>query len=532
MINDELLKLNIEFLKMNLEGSAKTASIKTNKKGYKLEDCFKYYITRPENGGNCLEDLEKNSSLFNYTKEKRKFDVDMIGFVQIKNIYNSGTVSKNINLFQYKCYEPEKEQINLNYMGTNIEYNSKDMVFKQNKMISQDIIDCCHNLTRIYSNKTTSSDKNFFQKVKFLIEKEKISLKDKYKVNITPEELTNYFDNGKAFLEKIKTELNSAQKGYPTIKKFVKLNIETDSEKDKKDIYIFHITFRRELDAAFRVKQNYDFIKFSGFEETHLYESEENIIFKENDILLFELKDTTFSNTVATYINNNYYILNSHIELLKEKDNFKNCRFFYVGVQEQKKIQNVSNNNEVYKNIREKEEKSSLKVKLFEFINDNIFHVDLKLVEPEKIKILNVLKDEFDEIQSYKIKIVDIENKIATVENKIIGMENKIVAVENRIVGVENRIVGMENKIVDVENKIVTVENKMVTVENKISTLETKIGTVENRIATVENQNYALKNKLIVVGNDIRELKNTNYIMLAVIICLVSFLIMINFKNL
>ena len=108
MINDELLKLNIEFLKMNLAGDAKTASNKTNKKGTKLEDYFRYCIIRPENGGDCLEDLENNSSLFNYTKEKRKFDIDMIGFVQIKNIYNSETVSKDINLVQYKCYEPEK----------------------------------------------------------------------------------------------------------------------------------------------------------------------------------------------------------------------------------------------------------------------------------------------------------------------------------------------------------------------------------------------------------------------------------------
>ena len=170
------------------------------------------------------------------------------------------------------------------------------------------------------------------------------------------------------------------------------------------------------------------------------------------------------SNTVATFINKNYYVLNSHIELLKEKDNFKNCRFFYIGVQEQNN-QNFSNNNinngknEVYEKIRKKQEKSSLKVKLFEFINDTIFHVDLKLVDPEKLKYLYVLKDEFNEIRN---------NKINT-DNKLLNIENKIVA--------------------------------------------------------VENQNYSLR-------NDVRELKNVIYIMLAVIICLVSLLIMINFKKL
>ena len=208
------------------------------------------------------------------------------------------------------------------------------------------------------------------------------------------------------------------------MKKFVKVIIGTEPEKSKKDLYMFHITFRRELDAAFRVKQNYDFVKFSGFKESHIYDSEDKIIFKENDILLFELKDTTFSNTVATFINKNYYVLNSHIELLKEKDNFKNCRFFYIGVQEQNN-QNVSNNNinndknEVYEKIRKKQEKSSLKVKLFEFINDTIFHVDLKLVDPEKLKYLYVLKDEFDEIRSNKIKLLKIENDVRELKNVI-----------------------------------------------------------------------------------------------------------------
>ena len=40
------------------------------------------------------------------------------------------------------------------------------------------------------------------------------------------------------------------------------------------------------------------------------------------------------------------------------------------------------------------------------------------------------------------------------------------------------------------------------------------------------------KIKLLKIENDVRELKNVIYIMLAVIICLVSLLIMINFKKL
>ena len=57
---------------------------------------------------------------------------------------------------------------------------------------------------------------------------------------------------------------------------------------------MFHFPCKRELEAAFRIKQNYDFTKFSGIWEINLYGSEETIKFKENAILLFKLEDATF----------------------------------------------------------------------------------------------------------------------------------------------------------------------------------------------------------------------------------------------
>ena len=475
MINDELLNLNIEFLKMNLAGRAKTLSDKSGKKGFKLEDCFRLYIPQAKNGGNCLEDLENNSTLFNYSKEKRKFDVQMVGFTEVKN--KGEPEPKDINLAQYKCYEPEKSLINLNYEGTYIEYDLESMQVKQEEMISLDIMDALHDVARKNSNQYSECH-NFFEKVQKIIKTEKIDLDTNYKIKITENELTKYLNYGKAFLKKIKDEFNSAQKGYPTLKRFSKLKTATNLQKDNKDIFVFHATFRRELDAAFKVKHNYDFAKFSGLEEIHLNNSEENEIFKENDILLFELKDSNFKNLVATYINKNYYVLNSHIELIKKKENFKDCRFFYVGIQEQK-IENVSNNfinnkiNRVYDELREKEGKGIVKIKLFEFINDTIFHVDLKCVNAEKLQVLSLLKDELDEIK---------------------------------------------------KNKIIT--------DNKIDSVEGKIDSVEKRIGTFENQFNVLKNKFIMVGNEVRDLKNIILIMLAVIICLISFLIIILFKKL
>ena len=108
MIDNELLKLNIQLLKMNLEGPAKEVSINTNSKGKKFEECFRYYAPQPGQGGNCLDNLENNSLLFNYQKEKREFDVCMLGFVEIKK-----DLGNEPNLIKYDFYEPGI--INLNY---------------------------------------------------------------------------------------------------------------------------------------------------------------------------------------------------------------------------------------------------------------------------------------------------------------------------------------------------------------------------------------------------------------------------------
>ena len=145
--------------------------------------------------------------------------------------------------------------------------------------------------------------------------RKKISIKDGDNVIIPPDELTTYLNNGKEFLEIIKKEFNSAQKGYPTMKKFVKVIIETEPEKSKKDLYMFHITFRRELDAAFRVKQNYDFVKFSGFKESHIYDSEDKIIFKHMRVLITRVSSIIKApnNMFCFFFRKFYFCINSFV---------------------------------------------------------------------------------------------------------------------------------------------------------------------------------------------------------------------------
>ena len=249
-----------------------------------------------------------------------------------------------------------------------------------------------------------------------IIEKEAIPVKDITSIEITKDEVLTYIKNVNKFLKKIKKELNEVQKGYPNLIKFVKMNMNNKSENE---IFVFHISFRREIDAAFRVKQNYDFSQYSGFEEIYLSEEKEKTIFKENDILLFELKNTTNEIAAVRCINSNYSIINAHIKLLKKKKEFKDCRFFYIGIKEMK-TQNPSNKKvktileQTLEEIRKKEEHGILKVKLFEFINDNIFNMNLNDIDLKKIETYDL----------FKYKFAEIENKINAMNNKIDTMNN------------------------------------------------------------------------------------------------------------
>ena len=96
--NQLLYYLNIEYLKNNLAG--KTISMSED---IKSEDFFNYYIQLKQNDGGNIENLENESNLFNYNKSVRSFEIDLIGFVMIKDTLDEGTTlttlseSKNIN---------------------------------------------------------------------------------------------------------------------------------------------------------------------------------------------------------------------------------------------------------------------------------------------------------------------------------------------------------------------------------------------------------------------------------------------------
>ena len=129
----------------------------------------------------------------------------------------------------------------------------------------------------------------------------------------------------------IKTKFNSAQKNIPNIIKFVKTNIQ--------NIYLFHISLIRELDGAFKVIDTYNFTKNSKLEAIDLEKEKStpsDVIFKKDDVLLFELKDSTIENIALRCLYHNYESINGYVKLLKETEEFKDSTFYYIGIQEKK----------------------------------------------------------------------------------------------------------------------------------------------------------------------------------------------------
>lgn len=139
-------------------------------------------------------------------------------------------------------------------------------------------------------------------------------------------------------------------------------------------------------------------------------------IFKKNDILLFEIKDTSTESQGLQCINLNYNVMNGFIKTLKHKEEFKNCKFYYILIQENKKEKNYNLYADLIKEIQYKIKKNNLCVKFYLFNEDNLFNMNIREINPEKLKILSLLKDEF---LFFKRKFKNIDEKINNIDEKI-----------------------------------------------------------------------------------------------------------------
>ena len=114
--------------------------------------------------------------------------------------------------------------------------------------------------------------------------------------------------------------------------------------------------------------------------------------------------------------------MNGFIKTLKQKEEFKNCEFYYIIIQENKKEENYNLYADLIKEIQYKIQKNNLYVKFYLFNEDNLFNMNIREINPEKLKILSLLKDE---LLSVKRKFKNIDEKINNIDEKINNIDTK-----------------------------------------------------------------------------------------------------------
>ena len=406
---DLLIDFNIEYLKNQLKGEPVNMQ-----KGVKLEEVFNLCITNVHYNGDCLEDLNKNNTLFNYRKSPRSFQVNIAGLVNIKDtnedISTSTEETGKTTYKGYKCeflkydFFDENGTVKMDHEEIKIEYEISKMKFtdETKKIIN---LDLCKKIKDIGKNKASRSASNVFERAKSVFDEENDikELFKEYEIGV----LKNYYNELLSFSFILKNRFNHSQKGYPNLIKFSQI-------KGKNKLYFFHATFIREIDGAYKVISNYNLKKSVGIEEKIFDEKKKKDIFFKNDILLFELKDTKTQNYCLNCMYDNYEVLNGYVKTIKTKNDFKDCEFYYIGIQEGKE------------EAKEKDDKNKiegiLKIKLFFFYDSQIFGQNYNEMNIEKLKTLNLLKDEFSGIEK---KFSGIEKKISGIEKKISGIEKK-----------------------------------------------------------------------------------------------------------
>lgn len=203
-------------------------------------------------------------------------------------------------------------------------------------------MDLCEKLKEIGKiKKSDSRSRNIFEKAQSLINQGGEAMEKINKYKLDKNIINDYIDKIIEFSKMIKNEFNAAQDGFPNIIKFSKLDV--CSKNENENIFFFHSIFKREFDGGYKVIKEYDFNKFSGFKEHKIGDSFQNTYFKNGDILLFELKDSLIDNLAINCLKDNYKIINGYTKVIKEEKQFKNCKFFYIGIQEAKEPEDDEN---------------------------------------------------------------------------------------------------------------------------------------------------------------------------------------------
>ena len=260
----------------------------------------------------------------------------MAGFVLLKqkkestiHINEENNENKNYYFCELKNYDfynlNDEEEFKYGKKQNKIiiKYNIKQMKFTKGKENISFYL--CSDLKDISKKKGNSikSESNIFKKAASIIRNDKGRIEDKInkknELNINVDDYYNYLPKIISFSEYIKNKFNINQNGYPNIIKFSQTKIE---------ICFFSFNNQKRNWWAFLVLKDYNFVKYAGIREVNINENSRKI-FKNNDILLFEIKDTSIEYAGLEFINYNYNVIHGYIKTLKKNNKFKDSNFYY-----------------------------------------------------------------------------------------------------------------------------------------------------------------------------------------------------------
>ena len=91
-------------------------------------------------------------------------------------------------------------------------------------------------------------------------------------------------------------------------------------------------------------------------------------------------------------------------------------------IQENKNEKNYNLYSDLIKEIQSKIQKDNLYVKFYLFNEENLFNINVREVDPDKLRILSLFKEE---VLSFKRKFNTIDEKIKNIDEKIKNIDRK-----------------------------------------------------------------------------------------------------------
>ena len=122
---------------------------------------------------------------------------------------------------------------------------------------------------------------------------------------------------------------------------------------------------------------------------------------------MFEIKDTSMEYTCLECITYNYNVINGYIKAIKKNDEFKDNKFYYILLQQNKDAKDANLYIDLLNDLKNKIT-DDLIVQFYLFDDRKLFGKDFSKLNSNKLEVLYLLKEE---ISFFKEKIRNLEMK-------------------------------------------------------------------------------------------------------------------------